>query len=120
MVLCVVVGVRRGDRRALHARATPHVRPRGQELAVDRAPDSQVHCKAGKGRTGVMACCLLLHLGFETTAVNAIAFYNKRRTRDGRGLTVPSQRRRGGTPSVLWVHGTRIDRSVGRSVGRSI
>ena len=52
-----------------------------------------VHCKAGKGRTGLMACCLLMHLGYHRTAAEAIAFYNGRRTKDGRGLTVPSQRR---------------------------
>ena len=40
-----------------------------------------------------MACCLLMHLGHERTAADAIAFYNRERTRDGRGLTVPSQRR---------------------------
>ncbi len=52
-----------------------------------------VHCKAGKGRTGLMACCLVMHLGYQRTAADAIAFYNGRRTKDGRGLTVPSQRR---------------------------
>mmetsp|Transcript_51278 Transcript_51278/g.133176 ORF Transcript_51278/g.133176 Transcript_51278/m.133176 type:complete len:427 (-) Transcript_51278:91-1371(-) len=52
-----------------------------------------VHCKAGKGRTGLMACCLVMHLGYQRTATDAIAFYNGRRTKDGRGLTVPSQRR---------------------------
>ena len=52
-----------------------------------------VHCKAGKGRTGVMACCLLMHLGYHKTAAESIAYYNHRRTKDGKGLTVPSQRR---------------------------
>ena len=40
-----------------------------------------------------MACCLLMHLGHERSAADDIAFYNRERTRDGRGLTVPSQRR---------------------------
>lgn len=52
-----------------------------------------IHCKAGKGRTGVMACCLLMHLGYHKTAAESIAYYNHRRTKDGKGLTVPSQRR---------------------------
>ncbi len=52
-----------------------------------------IHCKAGKGRTGVMVSCLLLHLGEQRTPRAAIAYYNKQRTRDGKGLTVPSQRR---------------------------
>ena len=52
-----------------------------------------VHCKAGKGRTGLMACCLVMHLGYQRTAADAIAFYNGRRVKDGKGLTVPSQRR---------------------------
>ena len=52
-----------------------------------------IHCKAGKGRTGLMSCCLLLHLGWQPSSEDAIAFYNARRTKDGKGLTNPSQRR---------------------------
>lgn len=52
-----------------------------------------IHCKAGKGRTGCMACSLLLHLGFERTAAAAMLLYDTRRTHDGKGLTSPSQRR---------------------------
>ncbi len=52
-----------------------------------------VHCKAGKGRTGLMTCCLLLYLGYHSSSAEAIDFYNRKRTVDGKGLTVPSQRR---------------------------
>ena len=52
-----------------------------------------IHCKAGKGRTGLMSCCLLMHLGNQPTSEKAIEFYNTRRTKDGKGLTQPSQRR---------------------------
>lgn len=51
-----------------------------------------IHCKAGKGRTGLMACCLLMHLEPRlANARDAIEYYGKARTSDGRGLTIPSQ-----------------------------
>ena len=50
-----------------------------------------VHCKAGKSRTGLMVCALLLHLGFCDSAAAAMSFYNRKRTHDGKGLTLPSQ-----------------------------
>jgi hypothetical protein len=54
-----------------------------------------IHCKAGKGRTGVMACCLLLALdpAFLQSADTVMQYYGEKRTKDGNGLTVPSQRR---------------------------
>ena len=52
-----------------------------------------VHCKAGKSRTGLMVCCLLLHLGYYGTARDVMQHYNRRRTRDGKGLTLSSQQR---------------------------
>ncbi|KAK7195263.1 Tyrosine phosphatase family [Novymonas esmeraldas] len=54
-----------------------------------------IHCKAGKGRTGVLACCLLLALepAFSRSAEAVMRYYGAKRTRDGKGLTVPSQRR---------------------------
>lgn len=50
-----------------------------------------LHCKAGKGRAGLMACCLLLRMGYQPTAAEAIAYYGKTRTKNGKGLTVPTQ-----------------------------
>ena len=52
-----------------------------------------VHCKAGKSRTGLMVCTLLVHSGVAANADEAEALYNAKRTVDGRGLTLPSQRR---------------------------
>ncbi|KAH8556160.1 putative phosphatidylinositol-3,4,5-trisphosphate 3-phosphatase [Umbelopsis sp. PMI_123] len=52
-----------------------------------------VHCKAGKGRTGVMVAALLLKLKVVSDPYEAMQIYAQRRTHDGRGITIPSQRR---------------------------
>lgn len=52
-----------------------------------------LHCKAGKGRTGLLICCLLLHLGVCASPLDAMTFYATRRTFNGKGLTIPSQKR---------------------------
>eukprot|EP00163_Fabomonas_tropica_P024584 TRINITY_DN423_c0_g1_i2.p1 TRINITY_DN423_c0_g1~~TRINITY_DN423_c0_g1_i2.p1 ORF type:complete len:262 (+),score=41.46 TRINITY_DN423_c0_g1_i2:377-1162(+) len=62
-------------------------------LRADEKNVVAIHCKAGKSRTGLMICCLLMHLKICPSADEALALYNKARTQDGKGVTIPSQRR---------------------------
>ncbi|CAF3732364.1 unnamed protein product [Rotaria sp. Silwood1] len=54
-----------------------------------------IHCKAGKGRTGVMSCCLLLYYYRQehNDPIDTLKFYAQQRTSNEKGVTIPSQRR---------------------------
>lgn len=62
-------------------------------LAKDQDNVVAVHCKAGKGRAGMMICCWLQHSKTCSTADEAMQQYGAIRTKDGKGVTIPSQRR---------------------------
>ena len=50
-----------------------------------------VHCKAGKGRTGTLICCLLLYMNVFETAKESLLYYGIMRAENGKGVTIPSQ-----------------------------
>ena len=65
-----------------------------------------VHCKAGKSRTGLMICSLLLYLDWQTDPAACIKAYGEARCHDGKGVTIPSQQR--------YIHSYRTMLDVGR------
>ena len=52
-----------------------------------------IHCKAGKGRTGLVISCFLMHCGFKPSAEQALKFFGVQRTANAKGVTIPSQMR---------------------------
>jgi phosphatidylinositol-3,4,5-trisphosphate 3-phosphatase/dual-specificity protein phosphatase PTEN len=50
-----------------------------------------VHCKAGKGRTGLAVTSYLVFMEACRDAYEAVDYFNERRTKDGFGMNVPSQ-----------------------------
>ena len=60
-------------------------------LDEDKKNIIAVHCKAGKGRTGTMICCLLLYMNTFNTAAECLQYYGMMRAENGKGVTIPSQ-----------------------------
>jgi protein-tyrosine phosphatase len=52
-----------------------------------------IHCKAGKGRTGVMICSYLIFSGICKNSLEAFTEYAERRSFIRHGVTIPSQKR---------------------------
>ena len=63
---------------------------RDPELSKLEQPIIVVHCKAGKGRTGMMICALLIFLGMFKTHSESILHYNKMRAKNMKALTINS------------------------------
>lgn len=54
-------------------------------LNSDKRNVSAVHCKAGKGRTGMMLACYLVHSGKCASADEALFLFGHERTKNGKG-----------------------------------
>eukprot|EP00954_Amorphochlora_amoebiformis_P029282 1392931-Amorphochlora_amoeboformis.AAC.2 len=60
-------------------------------LNNDKKNVAAIHCKAGKGRSGLIIACYLLYSGECHTAEEALVVFAAKRTSDGKGVTIPSQ-----------------------------
>ena len=58
---------------------------------IDKENVAGIHCKAGKGRTGVMICCYLMWCEKYKKAYDSLRYYEVMRTKNSKGITIPSQ-----------------------------
>ena len=71
---------------------------------LDANPDNicSLHCKAGKGRAGLMSCVLMVRSGEFQSAIEALDHYDATRVSNNKGLTVTSQRKYVIFYEMLW------------------
>jgi len=62
-----------------------------QWLQQDEKNIAVIHCKAGKGRTGLMISAWMVYSKEWATAKDALTFYAAMRTYNQKGVTIPSQ-----------------------------
>jgi phosphatidylinositol-3,4,5-trisphosphate 3-phosphatase and dual-specificity protein phosphatase PTEN len=60
---------------------------------LNRDPQNVVaiHCKAGKGRTGLVISCFLQYCGVARNADEGLKQFAEARTKNSKGVTIPSQ-----------------------------
>lgn len=85
------------------------------KMWLDADPKNVInmHCKAGKGRAGLMCCIALMRTGVCNSAQEALAYYDKRRVHNGRALTVTSQRKYVIFYEILWRKHWNIQTNIG-------
>ena len=62
-------------------------------LSTDPENVVGMHCKAGKGRTGLIIAIYLVHAAIAATANDGLFKFGHMRTQNGKGVTIPSQMR---------------------------
>lgn len=82
---------------------------------LDENPENVVnlHCKAGKGRAGLMCCVALVRTGIARSAAEAMEIYDRERVTNNRGLTVTSQRKYVVFYEKLWREVWKVDGDIG-------
>eukprot|EP01034_Spumella_vulgaris_P034972 gene34972-43124_t len=89
------------------------------KLWLDADPLNVVtmHCKAGKGRAGLMCCVLLIRSGVCQSAKEALDLYDRERVTNNRGLTVCSQRKFVIFYEALWRKVWKVEGNIGDIAG---